>query len=154
VAVITARGARPAGFTSTSLTSVAVTPPLVSFNIALGSSSWQVFAGAEHVGVHFPTEEQHELAARFSQRGIDIRMLTEGVRRTELVQQRTGDLPEDIILRPYVRVVPLKGARSQDEGRIVPLTPDTARRSRRTCGHARITASPPCPRCGSAPGRV
>jgi integrase/recombinase XerD len=56
-----------------------------------------------------------------------IRMLTEGVRRTELVQQRTDDLPEDIILRPYVRVVPLKGARSQEEGRIVPLTPDTAR---------------------------
>src|SRR5581483_11376587 len=50
-----------------------------------------------------------------------IRMLTEGVRRTELVQQRLDDLPMDVIARPYVRVVPLKGARAEDEGRIVTL---------------------------------
>jgi flavin reductase (DIM6/NTAB) family NADH-FMN oxidoreductase RutF len=71
VAIITAHGARPAGFTSTSLTSVAVDPPLISFNIAIRSSSWQVIAEAEHVGVHFLAEEQRELAATFSRRGAD-----------------------------------------------------------------------------------
>lgn len=40
-----------------------------------------------------------------------IRMLTEGVRREELAQQEITDLSEDLITRPFVRVVPLKGAR-------------------------------------------
>jgi integrase/recombinase XerD len=56
-----------------------------------------------------------------------IRMLTEGVRRTELVQQQTCDLPVDVIAQPFVRVVPLKGARASAEGRIVPLAQATAR---------------------------
>ena len=56
-----------------------------------------------------------------------IRMLTEGVRRTELVQLQTNDLPVDVIAQPFVRVVPLKGARASVEGRIVPLAPATAR---------------------------
>ncbi|HLX47503.1 MAG TPA: hypothetical protein VKS82_04135 [Streptosporangiaceae bacterium] len=51
-----------------------------------------------------------------------IRMLTEGVRRTEVAQQRTDDLSADPIARPFVRVVPLKGARAASEGRIVPLS--------------------------------
>jgi site-specific recombinase XerD len=58
-----------------------------------------------------------------------IRVLTEGVRRAELVQIRMADLPADLIATPCVRVVPLKGARAEAEGRIVPLTPETARRS-------------------------
>ena len=50
-----------------------------------------------------------------------IRMLTEGVRREELAQQQITDLSEDLIARPFVRVVPLKGARGFSEGRLVPL---------------------------------
>jgi integrase/recombinase XerD len=50
-----------------------------------------------------------------------IRMLTEGVRREELAQQQITDLSEDLIARPFVRVVPLKGARDFSEGRLVPL---------------------------------
>jgi integrase/recombinase XerD len=50
-----------------------------------------------------------------------IRMLTEGVRREELAQQQLGDLSEDLIARPFVRVVPLKGAREFTQGRLVPL---------------------------------
>jgi site-specific recombinase XerD len=50
-----------------------------------------------------------------------IRMLTEGVRRQELAQQETSDLSEDLIARPFVRVVPLKGAREFTQGRLVPL---------------------------------
>jgi len=87
--------------------------------------------------------------ARDFQRARDhamIRMLTEGVRRAEPVQMRQVDLPVDLISTPYVRVVPLKGARAEVEGRIVPLTPETARaivsylRARR--GHARAQTSP------------
>jgi integrase/recombinase XerD len=75
-----------------------------------------------------------------------IRLFTEGVRRAELVQIRMADLPLDLIATPYVRVVPLKGARAEEEGRIVPLTPATAQailvylRARR--GHAKAEASP------------
>jgi integrase/recombinase XerD len=75
-----------------------------------------------------------------------IRLFTEGVRRAELVQIRMADLPLDLIATPYVRVVPLKGARAEDSGRIVPLTPATAQailaylRARRS--HARADTSP------------
>jgi site-specific recombinase XerD len=56
-----------------------------------------------------------------------IRMLTEGVRRTELIQLQTTDLSTDLIARPFVRVVPLKGGREYTDGWIVPLTGATAR---------------------------
>jgi site-specific recombinase XerD len=56
-----------------------------------------------------------------------IRMLTEGVRRMELIQLELPDLSSDLIARPFVRVVPLKSARAFSEGRIVPLSPATAR---------------------------
>jgi site-specific recombinase XerD len=46
-----------------------------------------------------------------------IRMLTEGVRREELAQQQITDLSEDLIARPFVRVVPLKDGRDFSEGR-------------------------------------
>jgi site-specific recombinase XerD len=74
-----------------------------------------------------------------------IRVLTEGVRRAELVQVRLDDLPADLIARPYIRVVPLKGARAAEEGRIVPLSMATAKaintylRARRS--HARSDSS-------------
>jgi integrase/recombinase XerD len=56
-----------------------------------------------------------------------IRLLCEGLRRTEIVQMRLDDLPADLVLQPLVRVVPLKGARAEDEGRLVPLCSATAR---------------------------
>jgi len=56
-----------------------------------------------------------------------IRVLTEGVRRTELIQLQTTDLSTDLIAQPFVRVVPLKGGRAYTEGRIVPLAAATAR---------------------------
>jgi integrase/recombinase XerD len=55
-----------------------------------------------------------------------IRMLTEGVRRTELAQMQIGDLSQDLVARPFVRVVPLKGAREFSRGRLVPLMMSTA----------------------------
>jgi flavin reductase (DIM6/NTAB) family NADH-FMN oxidoreductase RutF len=72
VAVITARGsAGPVGFTATSLASVSAEPPLVSFGISTGSSSWPAISGADHVGVHILGEHQHELAATFARSGAD-----------------------------------------------------------------------------------
>lgn len=50
-----------------------------------------------------------------------IRVLTEGVRRTELAQMEVSGLLADLIARPFAQVVPLKGARSYREGRIVPV---------------------------------
>jgi len=72
VAVVTAADAlRPVGFTATSLVSVAAEPPLLSFGVATGSSSWPVIAGADHVGVHILGEHQQELAATFARSGAD-----------------------------------------------------------------------------------
>ncbi|WP_327299062.1 MULTISPECIES: flavin reductase family protein [unclassified Streptomyces] len=71
VAVVTAAGERPVGFTATSVNSVAAEPPLISFGVATGSSSWPVVARAEHVGVHILGEHQQELAATFARSGAD-----------------------------------------------------------------------------------
>ncbi|MEU8472007.1 flavin reductase family protein [Streptomyces sp. NPDC029006] len=72
VAVITARGAAgPVGFTATSLTSVSAEPPLVSFGVGTGASSWPAIAEADHVGVHILGEHQSELAATFARSGAD-----------------------------------------------------------------------------------
>jgi flavin reductase (DIM6/NTAB) family NADH-FMN oxidoreductase RutF len=72
VAVITARGAAgPVGFTATSLTSVSARPPLVSFGIGTGSSSWPAVSEADHVGVHLLGEHQQDLAATFARSGAD-----------------------------------------------------------------------------------
>ncbi|MCK8681501.1 flavin reductase family protein [Streptomyces lichenis] len=71
VAVVTASGARPVGFTATSVTSVSAEPPMVSFGVGTGSSSWPALAEAEYVGVHILAEDQRELAATFARSGAD-----------------------------------------------------------------------------------
>ncbi|MCQ8833533.1 flavin reductase family protein [Streptomyces malaysiensis] len=71
VAVITARGSRPVGFTATSLSSVAAEPPLLSFGVGTDSSSWPVLSESEYVGVHILGEHQRELAATFARSGAD-----------------------------------------------------------------------------------
>ncbi|MFM9371007.1 flavin reductase family protein [Streptomyces sp. Da 82-17] len=72
VAVITAGGpAGPVGFTATSLSSAAAEPPLLSFGIGTGSSSWPVIAETEYVGVHILGEHQQDLASTFARSGAD-----------------------------------------------------------------------------------
>ena len=56
-----------------------------------------------------------------------ILVLTEGVRRTEVAQIELDDLSADLLAQPFVRVVPLKGARASEKGRLVPLSLSTAR---------------------------
>lgn len=72
VAVITASGeAGPVGFTATSLASVSAEPPMLSFGIGTGASSWPAISRAEHVGVHILGEHQEDLAATFARSGAD-----------------------------------------------------------------------------------
>ncbi|MEU9185569.1 flavin reductase family protein [Streptomyces sp. NPDC048484] len=72
VAVITARGDDgPVGFTATSLVSVSAEPPMISFGIGTGASSWPAISRTDHVGVHVLGEHQQELAATFARSGAD-----------------------------------------------------------------------------------
>ncbi|MFF0383429.1 flavin reductase family protein [Streptomyces sp. NPDC004286] len=72
VAVITARGEHgPVGFTATSLSSVSAEPPMISFGIGIGGSSWPAIARTDHVGVHVLGEHQSDLAATFARSGAD-----------------------------------------------------------------------------------
>ncbi|MFD9280114.1 flavin reductase family protein [Streptomyces mirabilis] len=72
VAVITAQGGSgPVGFTATSLSSVSAEPPIVSFGIGVGASSWPAISESEHVGIHILGEHQRELAATFARSGAD-----------------------------------------------------------------------------------
>jgi site-specific recombinase XerD len=57
-----------------------------------------------------------------------IRILrSEGIRRTELLSMVMYTLPADVIKNPFIRLVPLKGARAAGEGRLIALAPASAR---------------------------
>jgi len=57
-----------------------------------------------------------------------IRILrSEGIRRMELLGMVMHTLPADVTQNPVFRLVPLKGARAEGEGRLVMLAPSTAR---------------------------
>ncbi|GHJ42331.1 flavin reductase family protein [Streptomyces sp. TS71-3] len=72
VVVVTVDAGRgPAGFTATSLTSVSLNPPLVSFAIAGTSSSWPHVEAARTAVVHFLDAGQEALARRFATHGAD-----------------------------------------------------------------------------------
>jgi len=71
VAVITAGADRPIGFCATSLASVSLEPPLVSFAVGLRSASWTTLATARHVAVHLLTDLQEETATRFTRPGTE-----------------------------------------------------------------------------------
>lgn len=69
VAVVTAPG--PAGFTATSLTSMSLDPPLLSFGISVGSSSWPAIRDADGFVVHILAGDQRDLAELFATKGAD-----------------------------------------------------------------------------------
>lgn len=56
----------PAGFTATSMTSLGANPPLASFNVASGSSSWPALCNAKHVAIHTLGDKNLELAQRMA----------------------------------------------------------------------------------------
>ena len=70
--VVTAgAGAGPAGFTATSLATVSLEPPLVSFAIADHSSASSTIRRVSTVAFNFLGADQHDIAARFATSGID-----------------------------------------------------------------------------------
>ncbi|WP_330177428.1 flavin reductase family protein [Streptomyces sp. NBC_01498] len=72
VVVITADAGRgPAGFTATSLTSLSLSPPLVSFGISVTGSSWPTVERASSAVVNFVAAEQEPLARTFATSGVD-----------------------------------------------------------------------------------
>jgi flavin reductase (DIM6/NTAB) family NADH-FMN oxidoreductase RutF len=72
VAVVTAvHESRPVGFTATSVVSLSADPPMLSFNLSLGASTWPALASTSHVAVHLLAGNQVDLAVRFATSGID-----------------------------------------------------------------------------------
>lgn len=72
VAVITVAGPDgPAGFTATSVASVSAEPPVVSFGVGTGASSWPALSGAEWFAVHLLGAHQRGLADRFARGGAE-----------------------------------------------------------------------------------
>jgi flavin reductase (DIM6/NTAB) family NADH-FMN oxidoreductase RutF len=64
-------GDGPVGFTATSLSSLSLEPPLVSFGIGAGTSSWPHLSRATSVVVNFLGAHQEQLARTFATSGID-----------------------------------------------------------------------------------
>lgn len=57
---------KPVGFTATSVTSLGATPPLASFNVASGSSTWPSLCKATWVAIHTLGEENQALAVKMA----------------------------------------------------------------------------------------
>lgn len=71
VVVVTAQGEEePRGITIGSFTSVALEPPLVSFNVGRESRMHDVMEGCSRYAVHVLSEQQAALATRFAEPGL------------------------------------------------------------------------------------
>jgi flavin reductase (DIM6/NTAB) family NADH-FMN oxidoreductase RutF len=68
VAVLTTTGpdGGPVGFTATSVTSLGANPPLISFNVARGASSWPAISTAKYVAMHTLGEENLAFARKMA----------------------------------------------------------------------------------------
>lgn len=72
VVVVTAdAGDGPAGLTATSLTSVSLEPPMVSFAIASGASTWTTLRNADTFVINLLSDDHARIAQQFATRGID-----------------------------------------------------------------------------------
>ncbi|MFE7483568.1 flavin reductase family protein [Streptomyces sp. NPDC012600] len=72
VVVVTADSGRgPVGFTATSLTSLSLDPPLVSYGIGTSTSSWPHVERAASTVVNFLGADQESVARTFATSGID-----------------------------------------------------------------------------------
>jgi flavin reductase (DIM6/NTAB) family NADH-FMN oxidoreductase RutF len=69
--VVVVTGPGPVGLTATSLTSVSLDPPLVSFCVARDSTTWPDLRQAEFFAVNVLAGDQAAVARRFADRGID-----------------------------------------------------------------------------------
>jgi flavin reductase (DIM6/NTAB) family NADH-FMN oxidoreductase RutF len=72
LAVITAAGPHgPVGFTASSVTTVTLDPPTLSFAISRVGHSWEGMHRTGHVGVHLLGAQDADLARRFATSGVD-----------------------------------------------------------------------------------
>ena len=72
VVVVTAdAGNGPAGLTATSLTSVSLDPPMVSFAVATGASTWPTLRSAGTFVINLLGDEHARIAQHFATPGID-----------------------------------------------------------------------------------
>ncbi|GAA4130310.1 flavin reductase family protein [Actinomadura keratinilytica] len=71
VVVTAACGTEPVGLTATSFSSVSLSPPLVSFYVDRGSTTWPSMRRAERFAVNILEAGQADVASRFARRGID-----------------------------------------------------------------------------------
>jgi flavin reductase (DIM6/NTAB) family NADH-FMN oxidoreductase RutF len=69
--VVVVTGPGPVGLTATSLTSVSLDPPLVSFCVSRDSTTWPDLRQAEFFAVNVLAGDQAAVASRFADRGID-----------------------------------------------------------------------------------
>jgi flavin reductase (DIM6/NTAB) family NADH-FMN oxidoreductase RutF len=69
--VVVVTGPGPAGLTATSLTSVSLDPPLVSFCVSRDSTTWPTLRRAEVFAVNVLAGDQSAVAARFAGRDAD-----------------------------------------------------------------------------------
>jgi flavin reductase (DIM6/NTAB) family NADH-FMN oxidoreductase RutF len=69
--VVVVTGPGPVGLTATSLTSVSLDPPLVSFCVARESTTWPDLRQADHFAVNLLGGDQAAVASRFAVRGVD-----------------------------------------------------------------------------------
>lgn len=57
---------KPVGFTATSMTSLGANPPLATFNVSSGSSTWPSIKKGKHIAIHTLGERNLELAQRMA----------------------------------------------------------------------------------------
>src|SRR3954471_15497917 len=69
--VVVVTGPGPTGLTATSLTSVSLDPPLVSFCVDRSSTTWPDLRTAEVFAVNVLGGDQAAIATRFARRGVD-----------------------------------------------------------------------------------
>lgn len=69
VAIITTRDAEPVGFCATSLSSVSLDPPTISFSVAVASASGRAWQRAERGIVHLLRSDQLAVASAFARSG-------------------------------------------------------------------------------------
>ncbi len=69
--VVVVTGPGPVGLTATSLTSVSLDPPLVSFCVGRESTTWPELRQAEFFAVNVLGGDQAAVASRFARRDVD-----------------------------------------------------------------------------------
>lgn len=71
VAIVTTRDEEPVGFCATSLSSVSLDPPTISFSVAVGSRSGRAWQRADLGIVHLLRSDQVAVASAFARSGPD-----------------------------------------------------------------------------------